>query len=106
MRVPKSDLNRILGWVLVVTAVFCFVAIGNLPYGFYQILRWIVCGTAIGSAFSLRYHPGWMWGMFFIAMVFNPIFPIHLDKPLWRIFDGGSGIAFLSARIKLKYLLQ
>ncbi|MCK5413475.1 MAG: hypothetical protein KAI57_03825 [Candidatus Pacebacteria bacterium] len=29
----------------------------------------------------------WFWGLIAIAILFNPLFPIYLDKATWGIFD-------------------
>ena len=89
-------------WVLLATAAFAFVAIADIPYGYYRVRRWVVCAVAIASALRLKDSPGWMWGMGFVAVVFNPIAPIHFDKTVWRVLDGGTGLFFLLALRKIK----
>jgi len=32
-------------WVLLAAAVFSFVGMADLPYGFYRLLRWVACGV-------------------------------------------------------------
>lgn len=59
------------------------------PYGYYGLLRWVVC---VASTF-IAYHAwhsrcqSWMWVMGLIAVVFNPIVPVRLDRDTWRMFD-------------------
>lgn len=59
------------------------------PYGFYTLLRLVVCGTSCYIAFfafeGQRKIIAYITG--FIALLFNPIIPIHLDKELWAIID-------------------
>lgn len=89
-------------WVLLVAAVLAFVAIADLPYGFYRLVRWVVFVVGIAAAFRFKDSPGWMWGMGFVALVFNPIFPFHFDKVVWRVLDAGAGVAFYRAFGRLR----
>lgn len=84
-------------WVLLATAIFSFVAIADLPYGFYRLLRWVACGVAVASAVQLhiRGHTGLVWALGIVALIFNPLFPFHFSKDIWRILDFGAGASFL-----------
>lgn len=71
-------------------AVFLlFLALGKQPYGFYTILRFVVCGVAAYGAFlavdSKMEKWGWAFGI--IAILFNPFIPVHLDRQTWAIID-------------------
>jgi hypothetical protein len=86
-------------WVLLGTAAFAFVAIADLPYGYYRLLRWVACAVAIASAIQLhrgqRQRQGWAWVLGGVALLFNPLVPVHFEKATWRIFDGAAGLVFL-----------
>ncbi|MGD9419264.1 MAG: DUF6804 family protein [Verrucomicrobiales bacterium] len=84
-------------WVLIAAAVFSFVAIADLPYGFYRLLRWVACGVAIASAVQLHInrHSGWVWALGIVALIFNPLIPFHFSKDTWRILDFGAGALFV-----------
>jgi hypothetical protein len=93
-----SEYKRIVPpWVLLGIAVFCFAAVGDLPYGYYRLLRWIACPVAIASAIQLNSsgRSAWVWIFGLVALLFNPLFPFHFDKATWRIFDAAGGISFL-----------
>ena len=85
-------------WVLIGAAVLCFVAIADLPYGFYRLVRWVACGVAIASAVQLYRNGriGWVWTMGVVALVFNPIFPFYFPRSAWMIFDAGAGACFFT----------
>lgn len=100
---PNKWLPR---WVVLVAAILAFLAIADLPYGFYRLLRWVVFLVALATAFRLRDSPGWMWGMGVVAVVFNPILPLHFDKAVWRVLDGGAGMVLLLGFRKLKLALR
>ena len=79
-----------------IIAVMLLVAVADLPYGYYQLLRWATCGVAVFVAFR-AYKVGktwitWLFGL--IVVLFNPIVPIHLTKEIWRPIDLASAIIF------------
>lgn len=95
----KEDSIQIVPtWVLLGASFFAFIAIGDLPYGYYRLLRWTTCGVAIASAFQLsRFaHTGWVWALGILAALFNPLIPIHFERETWRIFDGVAGCFFIA----------
>ena len=71
----------------------------GLPYSYFQLLRWIVAGFAIYYTWYLnkrveslseaekKYRP--LLGYLFagIAIVFNPIAPIHFERTTWLVID-------------------
>lgn len=74
------------------------------PYVYYQLLRIVVCITAaIGAyhAFETE-RTGWVWVLSIIAILFNPIAPIHLDKETWVVPDLISAFIMFVAAAKLK----
>ena len=84
-------------WPALVTAIMSFVAILDLPYGYYQILRFIVCGTAIYYLYQSYKHASHLpvkWLAVGIAILFNPIAPIYLDRSIWLFLNVATGIYF------------
>jgi hypothetical protein len=75
---------------IIISCVFLFLAmIKGWPYGFFKLLRWVVCGTAVYLSW-LAYESekkGWIWVFGLIALVFNPLIPLHLGRNLWRVVD-------------------
>lgn len=73
----------------VITVFLLLFALADNPYGYYQILRWIVCGVAGYSAY-LEYqkiHYPWTWVFGIIAVLFNPLSTIHLNKDIWVVLN-------------------
>lgn len=60
-----------------------------LSRGFYQILRISVCGVSGYSSFKSwkEKHYNWAWAFGIIAVLFNPVAPIELDKDAWKQID-------------------
>jgi len=84
-------------WLPLVVAIFSFIAIFDLPYGFYKLLRWIVFSVGIASAihFYMNQRIGWIWMLAIVVLVFNPLFPFFFPKEIWRFFNVIAGISFL-----------
>jgi hypothetical protein len=53
-------------------------------YGYYTLLRLVVCGVAIYALVSMPIRlPAFIIPLLFIALLFNPIVPAHLSKVVW-----------------------
>lgn len=74
-----------------------------MPYGYYILLRLIVCGTAIYLTWYTKTinRRGWMWTMGFISCLFNPFIPVFLDRATWGLIDLVLAIIFFRARKQL-----
>ena len=66
------------------------------PYGYYTILRLVVCLTAALLAWMSykKQQIQWIWIMVFIAVVFNPVIVVHFGKELWNTIDLITAIVF------------
>jgi hypothetical protein len=82
-----------------VAATMLFGALGQWPYGYYQLLRLVVCGVAVYiTVLAHQWNRTWaIWMFGFIALLFNPIAVVHLDKDLWKAIDLVIAIIFLVA---------
>ncbi len=79
-------------------------ALADNPYGYYQILRWIVCGFFGYFAFLTHDHNDikWTWIFSGIAILFNPIIPIYLEREVWQVIDVIVAIVILASIFKIK----
>lgn len=86
--------------LIVLLLITTFVDL-NIGYGYYQFLRWCVCVYSCIKAVQL-YSSGKQLFILFaiIAVLFNPIAPIYLDKGLWKILDGVVAITIFLLRNK------
>lgn len=66
-------------------ATFSVLALLDLPYGYFIFLRVAVCLSATFIAYS-TWTRGPLWGAAFaaLAILFNPIFRVHLDRETWQ----------------------
>ena len=75
--------------IKVITSLFLFIDVISVPYGYYNLLRVIVCGACAYIAVS--YNKLQIIDMTIkyagIAFLFNPLFPIHLFKEAWILID-------------------
>ncbi|MEM7820363.1 MAG: hypothetical protein QW761_02050 [Candidatus Aenigmatarchaeota archaeon] len=69
-------------------------ALARHAYGYYQILRWVVCGAGAYSAYTAMESKktSWAWALGITAVLFNPIIPIHLNRDSWAIIDIAAAI--------------
>ena len=89
----------------IIAGAMLLLAIPSIwPYGFFQILRWIVTGTAVYNGYiAHKTHSGfWLWTMIIIAILFNPIIPIHLVKETWIVIDLLTALLFITSIWKIK----
>ncbi|MEH2574439.1 DUF6804 family protein [Bradyrhizobium sp. AZCC 1708] len=90
------DVNRIPWWIWPTTAALLVIATLPLPYGYYTILRIVVCGFAVVVFFHTWRDdaPTRMWPLTFvgIGILFNPLVPVHLDRATWFYLDIGAAI--------------
>lgn len=69
------------------------------PYGYYQLLRVVVCD--VGGYFACTAYARkkmwavWVFGL--IAGLFNPLLPEHLTREIWAVIDVVCGILFVVA---------
>jgi uncharacterized membrane protein YccC len=74
-----------------------FLSLAPWPYGYYQLLRFVVCGISVYVAFmAYNWHKIWATYLFgFFAVLFNPLIPVHLSRELWQPIDVICGILFI-----------
>jgi hypothetical protein len=82
--------TRGLAWWIPIVALT--VGLFELAYGYYVLLRIVVCGAcaylALAEADFGRTR--WAWVLGSVAVLYNPIFRIHLDRELWSIINFGT----------------
>jgi len=76
-----------------------FAAIAEWPYGYYAMLRWITCISSILVVLQ-AFERNIDWAKVFfivIAILFNPLAPIHLSREIWVPIDVIVGVLFVFA---------
>jgi uncharacterized protein DUF6804 len=84
--------------------ILLFATFGRWPYGFYTLLRLVVCVTAIYLAVQAKKlsEPIWMWLMVGTALLFNPIVPVTLTRSDWQPVDLIAAAAFAISLLKVR----
>jgi hypothetical protein len=87
-----------------VAGAFCAIAILNLPYGFYMILRCVATGAAIYLLMTarLRLLDLQVFALIVVILIFNPVWKVHLGRELWRIVDGVTAVFYFWTFATLK----
>jgi hypothetical protein len=91
--------SRILGSIALISAIPPV-----WPYGYYTLLRvgiCLLCATLAYVANHLK-TKNWMVTFTIIAVIFNPLLPLHLGKELWALVDLVSAIVLLVSFKQLK----
>jgi len=91
-------------WFNLLAAILLFWALADNPYGYYQLLRWVVTIIAIHNAYKAYNleRIGWTWVFGIIALLFNPILPFYLERDTWQIIDVIAGIVFMISVLSKK----
>lgn len=94
---PATESEKAWVWARLIASAMLFVALTDLPYGYYTLLRIAVTVAAVWSAwaFCARVRTGWAVAFGVVALVFNPIIPVYLDRETWTVIDVGAGALFL-----------
>lgn len=95
--------------VCIVCTILLLIAIPNwLPNDFYIFLRWVVSASSIILVWKLKGKNTkeklpYILGV--IAILFNPILPIYLNKPIWVLADLTTAFVFLYGYFNKNYWL-
>lgn len=86
-------------------ALLLFIAMAELPIGYYTFLRIAITIGSI-SVIIFEFEKGfnfWSITFVFMAIIFNPLFPVYLnDKQMWMPIDIIGGLLFLMKSILIK----
>jgi len=78
-----------IAW-LIVAVIVVVAAAEKQPDSFYPMLSWIYCVVFAYSALASFQMRCVLWLCIFgvLAVLFNPIFPLGLDRNSWIVADG------------------
>ena len=88
MKAKSTILPLYIAW-LIAAVMLVFAAAEKQPDSFYTLLRWVCCAVFAYSAvtsFQMK-RVLWLWIFAVLAVLFNPIFPLGLDRTQWIVAD-------------------
>ena len=91
--------------ICIICGILLLIAIPSWwPYGFYTLLRWVICAISVYVAYNFYKSKLSAWTFVFgsIAILFNPLFPIYLTKSSWVGIDFISSILFFVSAYSIK----
>ena len=68
-------------------ALMSIVCLFDMPYGYYQLYRFLAMGVFLTLAINEKNNENWMifWGL--SALLVQPFFKIPLGREIWNIVD-------------------
>src|SRR6266480_4061090 len=91
MKAKSTILLLYIAW-LIAAVMLVFAAAEKQPDNFYTLLRWVCCAVFAYSGVASFQIKRLLWLCIFgvLAVLFNPIFPLGLDRNSWIVADGFS----------------
>ena len=95
---------KIIFWLKIVGIVLLLLSLTKLPYGYYTFLRIFITGTGLYSAYNYYTTQNIFWILVFsfIAILFNPIIPIYMERETWGVIDISTSLVFFISIFILK----
>lgn len=74
---------------ILTAALLLLALIPTMPYGYYGVMRWIVCVAFAYLAIQAREtgFQNWMWGWAVAAGVYNPFFKVAATREVWTVVN-------------------
>jgi len=97
--------DQVLLMTSIASTIMVAIGLGDMPYGFYMLLRIILCGAAIITSLCINnlLHRYLVWTFTFFAILYNPLIPIRLgDKEIWMVLNIITLVIFWSTFFILK----
>jgi len=88
MKGKSTILLLYIAWVIA-AVMLVFAAVEKQPDSFYTLLRWVCCAVFAYSAVTSLQMKRLLWLCIFgvLAVLFNPISPLGLDRNSWIVAD-------------------
>ena len=89
MPAEEKDSQRTRIILQIIAIMMLLVAVGDLSYSYYHILRWFITGITV-YLFYFSYIEkkiGWIYTFALLALLFNPFLPFYFYKETWVVFD-------------------
>jgi hypothetical protein len=79
---------------LLAAGLCLFAMMPGNPYGFYMLVRVVTCAASCYAAVQMSRlnHSVLLWFMIGLAVIYNPIFRVHLTRDLWWWFNAAAAV--------------
>lgn len=76
----------------IIAAVASVVGLAKLPYGYYTLLRFLVCAACVAAWFALAEAGRQRAAIpaIVLGLIYNPIIRVHLDRETWEVLNVAS----------------
>jgi len=97
---------RQVRWAEVAMTTACIamllIALARMPYDYYTLLRWTLCPiNAYLAVCAFERRVNWVGYIFIaVAVIYNPIIPVHLSRGTWRVVNVMSAAALLMTSLQ------
>lgn len=100
---PALEPGRVLRRLCLMCAGVAVVGLFPVPYGWFTLLRGMYCLTLVAAiVLGLRRNVGWTLFLVPLAILYNPVVPVHLGsglRPLWVALNAATCVLlWLAAR--------
>ncbi len=70
-----------------ILAIMCLVCLLDMPYGYYELFRYVAAGSFVYFAINEKDNQGWMFVWIISALLVQPFFKVALGRDIWNIVD-------------------
>ena len=74
--------------VKIVLAIMSLVCLLDMPYGYYQLYRFVAMGAFFYLAYAEQERKEWMVVWIVSGLLVQPFFKVALGRDIWNIVDG------------------
>lgn len=98
-----TKLETALPWIkplrLAIIAMLLWAFVPMNPYGYYVLLRWVVCAVFIYLAVASHRADasGWLLLFTISAGIYNPILRVHLGRIVWMVVNVASIVILVAS---------
>ena len=102
MKLNSRSVGLYVAWS-VAAAMLVSAATVRHPYSFYTLLRWICSPIFLYSALSAHEQKRELWTWIFgvLALLYNPLIRVHLDRSTWTNVNWCTVAAIVLAAVTL-----
>lgn len=99
MMKPETALPWIKPLRLAIIAMLLWAFVPMNPYGYYVLLRWVVCAVFIYLAVASHRAgvSGWLLLFAICSGIYNPILRVHLGRIVWMVVNVASIVILVAS---------